>query len=468
MLAKILSQRHGFKMHRAVLGRPRRHDQPEELEVALRSRGARHRRCDRHAAALPRLARRGHGALRQAAAAPASRSSRCGPARTRSTGSPRAARGRRGTTTTRAGSASACSARPGSRTGAGTRSRRRAARSSRPQRGEPAAARHHRASSATRTSTRPIRRPTRRSSSAASCCRRLTPDVGAGRLPEGARHRQAGAGRQRPGDAGGVDAAQQERQRHDQPDPDDDDGIGDGSGERRAAPAGRQRRVLGARPRRAGEGGRDLRRRIHSRRSTASTASARGCARRTSSSARRCPGSRCRDQVIRFALSRDKGQGTRDRGQRTADQRTSGEADRQPSFMMVLFRLVCLLHHPRRVAACAGGASARRGLRHPQLSVHVRRNAAGAPDPLPHLRHAPEGRAGRRSQRGARHARDRRQRRAVHRRAKFAGELFGAGSAARRRRSTTSSCPTTSATADRASRATDSARSFRDTATWTW
>ena len=41
------------------------------------------------------------------------RSSRSGPALTRSTGSPRVARGTRGTTTTRAASASACSAKPG-------------------------------------------------------------------------------------------------------------------------------------------------------------------------------------------------------------------------------------------------------------------------------------------------------------------------------------------------------------------
>ena len=50
-----------------------------------------------------------------------------------------------------------------------------------------------------------------------------------------------------PADAGRLDASPPERQRHDEPDSDDDDGIGDGSGERGSAPAARERRVLGAR-----------------------------------------------------------------------------------------------------------------------------------------------------------------------------------------------------------------------------
>ena len=65
-----------------------------------------------------------------------------------------------------------------------------------------------------------------------------------------------------PADARGLDAPQQERQRHDEQDPDDDDGFSDGFGERRSAPARRERRVLGTRHGRARQGGRDLRRRI--------------------------------------------------------------------------------------------------------------------------------------------------------------------------------------------------------------
>ena len=49
----------------------------------------------------------------------------------------------------------------------------------------------------------------------------------------------------------------------------------------------------------------------------------------------------------------------------------------------------------------------------------------------------------------------------------FAGELFGPGQLAGRHASTSSSCPTTSVTASRASRATGCARSFRATATAT-
>ncbi len=53
-----------------------------------------------------------------------------------------------------------------------------------------------------------------------------------------------------------------QRQRQDQPHPDVDDGFGDGSGERGLAAADRQRRVLGSRDGRAGKGRRPLRRRI--------------------------------------------------------------------------------------------------------------------------------------------------------------------------------------------------------------
>ena len=126
MLAKILSQRHGFKCTVLFSVGPDGTIDPKAVGVAVRRRRARSGRRDRHAAALPQLARRRHGAVRRAAATPASRSSRSGRARTPSTGSRRTADGSRGTTTTTAGSESACSARPGSRTGAGTRSRRRA------------------------------------------------------------------------------------------------------------------------------------------------------------------------------------------------------------------------------------------------------------------------------------------------------------------------------------------------------
>ena len=49
----------------------------------------------------------------------------------------------------------------------------------------------------------------------------------------------------------------------------------------------------------------------------------------------------------------------------------------------------------------------------------------------------------------------------------FGGELFGAGAAARRGRATSSCSPTTSATVDRASRATGCAADFPTTATAT-
>ena len=55
-----------LQVHRPLLCRSGRHDQSEEWKVAIRCRGDRFRRCDRHAAALPCLARRGHGAIREA------------------------------------------------------------------------------------------------------------------------------------------------------------------------------------------------------------------------------------------------------------------------------------------------------------------------------------------------------------------------------------------------------------------
>ena len=90
----------------------------------------------------------------------------------------------------------------------------------------------------------------------------LTPDGEPADYREAARDGQAGAGRQRSADAGRVDADLPQRQRQDQSHPDVDDGVGDGSGERRLAPADRQRGVLGPRDGRAGEGRRPLRRRI--------------------------------------------------------------------------------------------------------------------------------------------------------------------------------------------------------------
>ena len=59
----------------------------------------------------------------------------------------------------------------------------------------------------------------------------MTPDAAPADYRKPRSTDKAGAGRQRPADAGGVDAPEQERQRHDEPDPDDDDGSGDGSGE---------------------------------------------------------------------------------------------------------------------------------------------------------------------------------------------------------------------------------------------
>ena len=65
-------------------------------------------------------------------------------------------------------------------------------------------------------------------------------------------------------------------------------------------------------------------------------------------------------------------------------------------------------------------------------------------------------------------ARHRRDSGAQFLRADFAGELFGAGAARSTPRGTTSSCPTASATASRASRATGCGPAFPATATPTW
>ena len=66
-------------------------------------------------------------------------------------------------------------------------------------------------------------------------------------VPEIFGDRQTGTGGQRSADARGVDAHLQERRGNDQPDTGNDDGIGDRSGERRAAPPDREWRVLGPR-----------------------------------------------------------------------------------------------------------------------------------------------------------------------------------------------------------------------------
>ena len=98
---------------RPVLGGRGRHHQSQEHRLALGSRDPRFRRRDRDAAALPQLARRNDGEIRAASSRQARRSSRCARARMPSTACRRAAAGRRGTTTTPADSASACSARRG-------------------------------------------------------------------------------------------------------------------------------------------------------------------------------------------------------------------------------------------------------------------------------------------------------------------------------------------------------------------
>ena len=56
MLAKILSQRHGFKTTVLFSGGSRRNDQPEERRLAFWCHGARLSRCDCDVAAFPRLA----------------------------------------------------------------------------------------------------------------------------------------------------------------------------------------------------------------------------------------------------------------------------------------------------------------------------------------------------------------------------------------------------------------------------
>ena len=95
----------------------------------------------------------------------------------------------------------------------------------------------------------------------------------------------------------------------------------------------------------------------------------------------------------------------------------------------------------------------------PRLPLRLGRDAAGTADPLPHLRHAAKGRAGCRAQRRADHARHRRHRARSSPAPDFAGELFGPASCSTSA-ATSSSCPTTSATANRASRATACKRDF--------
>ena len=68
MLAKILSQRHGFKCTVLFSVDPDGTINPKNGKSLSEPGGARHRGRHRHVAALPRLARRGHGALRQAPA----------------------------------------------------------------------------------------------------------------------------------------------------------------------------------------------------------------------------------------------------------------------------------------------------------------------------------------------------------------------------------------------------------------
>ena len=199
MLAKILSQRHGFKAHGALLGRSRRHDQSRRTAsrspnpAALDTADA-----HRHVAALPRLAGRGHGALRQAAAQAGkpivalrtsthafnglAKGEPVGDVELQQPGRLREARARRDV---------ADPLGPAQGRGHARRDRAGAAR-------ESAAARHHRhlrrhgrvrgLSAGRRDHPRPRR-------GAADAGARSPP----GELPEDARDRQAAAGRQRPG-----------------------------------------------------------------------------------------------------------------------------------------------------------------------------------------------------------------------------------------------------------------------------
>ena len=125
-----------------------------------------------------------------------------------------------------------------------------------------------------------------------------------------------------------------------------------------------------------------------------------------------------------------------------------------------MLKLSILLCVERIRCAPAGGASGDRGrFRRPRLPVRVRRDAARAAHALPHARDAAARRAGRRAQRRAHPARHRRQRRAVHP-APTSPASCSAPASRSTPRATSSSCPTTSATAGRASRATACARSF--------
>ena len=171
MLAKILSQRHGFKCTVLFSVDPDGTINPKNVEVPVEPRRARHGGCHRDAAALPRLARRGHGALRQAAASRQRPSSRCARARTHSTGSPKGGPWETWNYNNQGGF--------GKRVLGETWLTHWGRHKVEATRGviEPASADTRscaasRISSATPTCTKPIRRPTRRSSSAAWCCRR--------------------------------------------------------------------------------------------------------------------------------------------------------------------------------------------------------------------------------------------------------------------------------------------------------
>ena len=311
MLAKILSQRHGFKTTVLFSARPRRHDQSEERRLALRSGRARLRRRDRHAAAVPPLVGRGHGAVREAAATPACQSSRCAPARTRSTASRRAAAGRSWNYNNQGGF--------GKRVLGETWLTHWGRHKVEATRGAIEDA--QRAHPVLRGVTGPVRRHRRLRSLSAG--RRDHP--GARRGAEGARRRT----RRRPTTAsaratdkqeqGVNDPAMpvvwtrvvQERRRHHQPDPDLDAGVGHGSRERGTPPADGERRVLGARPRRARARGRGLRRRIQAVLLRVRRLPQRTPAVAISSSASACRASRCRvrssRRVPRRCVEREEG-----------------------------------------------------------------------------------------------------------------------------------------------------------------
>ena len=214
MLAKILSQRHGFKCTVLFSVDADGTINPKNGKSLSNAGGARHGRCHRDVAALPRLAGRGHGALRQGAASrEADRRAAHEHARLQRIpeGQPwetwnynnQGGFGKRvlGETWLTHWGRHKIEATRGAIDPAAA--------------SQPAAPRHHRSlrrhrrlrglSAGRRNHPRPGRRPADTGAG-----------LGAGRLPEDARDRQAAAGRQRPADAGRVDAPEQERQRHDE------------------------------------------------------------------------------------------------------------------------------------------------------------------------------------------------------------------------------------------------------------